>query len=250
MKYNFLLIVILNLFLLGCETSNIKTIKKIDLEFDDKYKNIGFALIYNDTLKDIKRLDNRSLDIYHNSLKRKSVVKITNPENGKFLIAQVKSNKVKFSKFYNSVLTKRIAEILELNLKEPYVEILLTSKESTYIAKKAKTFEEESTVADKAPIDGVQINDLNLKKENKKKTNDKVFLYSIKVADFYYRNTAELMIDRIKKETSLKNLRIIKISSTKFRVLIGPFNDIKSLKDSYEKMNFFNFENLEILKNV
>ena len=42
----------------------------------------------------------------------------------------------------------------------------------------------------------------------------------------------------------------LKISKTKFRVLIGPFDDIKSLRESFEKMNSFNFENLEILKNV
>ena len=58
------------------------------------------------------------------------------------------------------------------------------------------------------------------------------------------------MINRIKEETLLKNLSIMKISPTKFRVLIGPFNDIKSLRDSFEKMNLFNFENLEVLKNV
>ena len=85
------------------------------------------------------------------------------------------------------------------------------------------------------------------KKENKK---NKVFSYSIKVADFYYEETAKLMSDRIKDETSLKNINIIKLSLTNYRVLIGPFNDIKSLKEAFEKMNSFNFENLEILKNV
>ena len=58
------------------------------------------------------------------------------------------------------------------------------------------------------------------------------------------------MVQRIKEETKLKNLSIMKLSATKYRVLIGPFNDIKTLKDSFEKMNSFNFENLEILKNV
>ena len=58
------------------------------------------------------------------------------------------------------------------------------------------------------------------------------------------------MLKRIKSETNINNLTIIKLSSTKYRVLIGPFNDIKTLKDSFEKMNFFNFENLEIIKNV
>ena len=83
-----------------------------------------------------------------------------------------------------------------------------------------------------------------------KKVKYKAFSYSIKVADFYYKDTAKLMIDRITKETSLKNLALIKISPTKYRVLIGPFDDIKSLQESFDKMNLLNFENLEILKNV
>ena len=58
------------------------------------------------------------------------------------------------------------------------------------------------------------------------------------------------MIDRIKKETSIKNLVIIRLTQTKYRVLIGPFDDIKSLKNAFEKMKPFNFENLEILRNV
>ena len=80
--------------------------------------------------------------IYHKTLKKKSMVKITNPVNGISLIAEVKSNKIKFSNFYNAVLSSRIAKTLELDYEEPYVEIVLISKDSTYIAKKTKTFEE------------------------------------------------------------------------------------------------------------
>ena len=58
------------------------------------------------------------------------------------------------------------------------------------------------------------------------------------------------MISRIKNETNIKNSRIQQLSKTKFRVLIGPFNDIKSLKETYEKLSPMNFENLEILNNV
>ena len=58
------------------------------------------------------------------------------------------------------------------------------------------------------------------------------------------------MINKIKLETSLNNLTLIKLSETKYRVSIGPFNDIKSLKDSFEKMSSLNFENLEILRDV
>lgn len=58
------------------------------------------------------------------------------------------------------------------------------------------------------------------------------------------------MIDRIKSETTLNNIKLIELSKTNFRVLLGPYNDINSLKDSFEQMNLLNFENLEILKNV
>ena len=220
---NFRLILVIFVYLLlgGCEQAKINNSKKINIDFENKYKNIGFALIYNDNLQDIKKLDVRSLNIYHKSLKRKSLVKITNPENGNSLIAEVKSNRVKFSDFYNSILTPRIAETLELNSKEPYVEIVLISKDSTFVAKKAKTFDEERSVAQKAPIDGIQINDLNEKKVKKKKIKNKKFSYSIKIADFYYKDTAKTMVDRIKLETSIKKLKIIKLSLTKYRVLIG-----------------------------
>ena len=250
MNYKLILIIFFTFFIYGCELSSDNKNKKLSFEIENKYKNAGFALIYNDDLTDIKKIEARSLNIYHKTLKKKSMVKITNPENGISLIAEVKSNKVKFSNFYNSVLSSRIAEILVLDKSEPYVSIVLISKDSTFVAKKAKTFEEESKVAEKAPIDGIQINDLNLKKSKKKIIKNKVFSYSIKVADFYYKDTAKIMLARIKKEASIKNLKIIELSKTKYRLLIGPFNDIKSLKDTFENMNLFNFENLEILKNV
>ena len=133
----------------------------------------------------------------------------------------------------------------------PYIEIILVTKNSTFIAKKAKTFEEEKKVAKKAPIDGITINDLNTKKIKKEKVIKKdVFSYSIKVADFYYEDTAKMMVQRIKEEALLNNSKILHLSKTKFRVIIGPFNDIQALQESFEKMISLNFENLEIIKDV
>ena len=250
MKFRNIIILISFIFFIGCEQLKTNKSSKLDLKPEKKYKNVGFSLIYNDDLQ-IKKLDSRSLKIFHKNLKRKSFVKITNPLNDKSLIAEVMSNKVKFSNFYNSIISNRIAETLELNPDEPYIEITLISKQSTFIAKKAKTFEEEKEVAEKAPIDGIKINDLNNSSINKSKkfSNDR-FSYSIKVADFYYKKTANLMIDRIKTETSITNIKLIEITKTNYRVLLGPFNDIYSLKESFEKMNSLNFENLEIFENV
>ena len=248
MNYRIITIFFIFFFISSCDRS-IDTTKKINISTENRFKNSGFALIFNQDLDKIRKIEPRSHDIYHKFLKRKSIVKITNPKNGKYLIANVKSNKIKFSNFYNSVLSQRIAKELELNEEEPFVEILLLSKNSTYVAKKAKMFEAEKSVAEKAPVDGIKINDLNKKKTEKKKVKKKSFSYSLKVADFYHKKSAKLMINRIKNESSIKNLNIIKLSETKYRVLIGPFNDIKSLKNSFEKMSVFEFENLEVLNN-
>ena len=249
MNYKTVLIILVSIFLHGCDPKITKN-KEMSFIVNDRYSNSGFALIYNDDLKNIKKIENRSLNIYHKFLKKRSKVKITNPVNGNSLIAEVKSNKVKFSNFYNSILSPRIAEDLKLNIDEPYIEIILISNDSTFVAKKAKTFDEESKVAEKAPVDGIQINDLNTKKVNKKLKKNETFSYSIKVADFYYRDTALLMLGRIEEELSIKKISIIQLSKTKYRLLIGPFNDIKSLQKNFDKMNSLNFENLEVLKNA
>ena len=250
MIYRNIVILLSFILITGCEQYKSNQASKLNLKHEKKYSNIGFSLIYNNNLN-LKNLDNRSLQIFHKNLKSKSVVKITNPLNNKSLIAEVKSNKVIFSNFYNSVISTRIAETLGLSISEPYIKITLISKDSTFVAKKARTFEEEKEIAEKAPIDGIKISNLNDSPNNQdqKISNDK-FSYSIKVADFYYKKTADLMIDRIRKETFIKNIKLIELSKSNYRVLLGPFNDINSLKDSFEKMNSLYFENLEILKNV
>ena len=253
MNYKSILIVFF-IFLVGCEQNNLKK-NVINKEIMSKYKNSGFTLVYDPVLKKekkiSKKIDNKSLFIFHKNLKKNSFVKITNPINQKTVIAEVISNKVRFSDFYNSVITSRIADELSLNLNEPYIDLVLISQNSTFIAKKAKTFSEEKKVAEKAPVDGIQIDnlgDVNQLKNVAKK--DNIFSYSIKIADFYYKDSAKNMSDRIIDETNITNPVIKTISNTKYRVLLGPFNDIKKLEDSFNEIKSLDFENIEILKDV
>jgi cell division protein FtsN len=58
------------------------------------------------------------------------------------------------------------------------------------------------------------------------------------------------MSDRIINETNIKNPIIKTLSKTKYRVLLGPFNDIKKLEESFNEIKSLDFENLEILKDV
>ena len=99
MNYKILLIFFISIVLFGCD-QNINKTNKVDVNIKKKYSNTGFALIYDNNLEKIKVIDDRSLFIHHKFLKRKSSVKITNPKNGKSIIAEVKSNRQKFSDFY------------------------------------------------------------------------------------------------------------------------------------------------------
>ena len=249
-KFNILILIF---FFSACQQIETNK-KKINYSTYLKYSNTGFTLVYNDELKKnkkiSKKIDNRALVIFHKKIKKNSFVKITNPINDKSIIAKVISNSVQFSDLYNSVITTRIADELAINLNEPYVDLILISENSTFIAKKAKTFDEEKNVAEKAPVEGIAIDNLGVELNKQKKAKKQEFLYSIKIADFYYKDSAKNMILRIKKETNLKNPLIKKLSNTKYRVLLGPYNDIKKLEKSFDEIKSLEFDNLEILKDA
>ena len=247
---NFLFIGIL-LFLFNCSTETLITNKPNIISISG-YSNKGFALVYDQKLYDqkivTKQINERSLIIFQKRLKPNTQVKITNIINNKSLIGTVGKNSI-YPLFNNSVLSKRIADELELDINQPYVEILEVLQNSVFIAKKAIIYDEEKKVADKAPVNTISINDLNAVKKNKLETSSMKFLYNIKIADFYFNDTALMMVKRIKLETVIKNPKIKKISAKKYRLYLGPFNNINSLQKSYNDISILEFENIEIIRN-
>ena len=233
-------------------TTETKVQNKLKIIDSNNFRNKGFTLVYNETLYEkgviSKKLDPRSLMIFQKNLKIDTYVKITNIFNNKSLIVRV-GKKSDYPFFNNSVTSSRIAEELDLDINEPYVEILEIAKDSIFIAKKAKTFDEEKNVAIKAPVNKISINDLNEIKTKNKKTTSKKFSYKIIIANFYFEDTAKIMVQRIINETSIKNPKIKKISGEKYRVYLGPFSNIKSLQNSYNDVNILGFENIEIIRN-
>ena len=218
----------------------------------DSFISRGFTLVYKDSLKDdkiiSKKLDKRSLIIFQKNLKKGSSVKITNLLNNKSLIVKVGDNAV-YPDFFNSVISERIFIDLEIDNSEPYVKIYEVNQNSTFVAKKAKTFDEEKEVANKAPVDGIIIKDLN-KIENviENNLNKTKFSYIIKIADFYFKDTANMMKKRILDETNIVNVYITTISNNSFRVFLGPFKDLNSLENEFNNIKKLNFENLEFIK--
>ena len=71
------------------------------------------------------------------------------------------STRIKNLNFYNSIVSQRISDELDINYNQPYIEIKEIKNNSIFLAKKSKIFEEEKNVANKAPVDTISINDLN-----------------------------------------------------------------------------------------
>ena len=246
-----ILITVICLFLSNCTTPSLVN-KKINKTIINGYSNKGFALIYNDNLynKKIvnKKIDERSLIIFQKSLKDKTNVKITNILNNKSLIVTVGKNSL-YPSFNNSVISQRIADELELDINQPYVEVLEIVQNSIFVAQKAKMYEEEKSVAITAPVNDISISNLNTVNTSVKKDFNIKFSYTIKIVDFYFKDTALLMIERIKAESLIKKPKIKKISDKKYRVYLGPFNNINSLQKTYNDISILGFENIEIIKN-
>ena len=251
MFYKNIIFIVIFILLSNCTAGTlIKNKPKTNLF--NSYTNRGFALIYNEDFykKRIvsKKMNQRGFTIFQKNLKINTYVKITNILNNKSLIAKVG----KFSDypiFNNSVISIRIAKELDLDIDEPYVEIIEISENSMFVAKKAKTFDQEKNVAKKAPVKSIDISDLNTIKINDKKKFERKFSYEIKIADFFYDNTAKLMVNRIVNQTVVKNPKIKKINKEKYRVFLGPFNNINSLQKSYNDISILEFENIEIIRN-
>ena len=249
MKYNFFLILLIVL-ITSCASNNYKTVNVGPIF--EKFSNNGFALIYNDKLYNdkviSKKMDERDLIIFQRNLRKGTSVKITNPFNSKTIIAKV-GKKANYPSFNNSVVSIRISKELEIDINEPYIVIEEIRDNASFIAKKAKTFEEEKKVADKAPVDTISVNDLNDtdEKKIKKKINNE-FKYVIKIADFYYLNTAKQMVKRIKSELNIKKTDINKINENKFRVFTGPYLSLKALQKAYNSIETLGFENIELIK--
>ena len=251
MNYKNFLLVINFFFIINCTTTNFSTVKE-NTNLQNVFSNKGFTLIYNEDDYNngliSKKIDERSLDIFQKNLKIFTTVKITNMLNNKSLIAKVGKSS-NYPSFNNSVISIRIANELDLDIDEPYIQILEISENSMFVAKKAKTFDEEKNVAKKAPVENIDINDLNKINKNHNETIKEKFSYLIKIADFFYDNTAQLMVNRIINETEIRNPRVKKIDKEKYRVFLGPFNNINSLQKSYNDIGILKFENIEIIRN-
>jgi len=151
MNFNKIILLLVFLFKLSA-CADYKTTKAIQNDQKQFYSSSGFVLIYEDNLYDEKivnrKLDNEDLLVMHSILKRNTPVKIMNPNNSKVVETTI-YKKANYPKIFNMVISKKIASILELDINNPFVEIIEVKKNKTFIAKEGNIFEEEKNVIDK-----------------------------------------------------------------------------------------------------
>ena len=151
------------MFFLLISCADYKTTNQKNSKDKKFYNSSGFALIYDEILFDegiiSKKIINKSKFVMHYFLKKNTPLKIVNPQNSLFIETKVykKSN---YPKLFNILISKDIAETLELDPNNPYVEVFEVKKNKKFIAKEGNTHEEEKNVADKAPVDEISMNDL------------------------------------------------------------------------------------------
>ena len=237
-------LIILLIFLTSCAQNYSR------LDSSKNFTSKGFAYIYNekDFLDKIikKQLDNNSLQIAHNKLRPGSLIKIINIKTNDSIILK-NSKRFEYPEFYKIIITESVADELNLKMDLPLVEVIEVKKNKSFVAKKTKIFKEEEKIHSNAPVETVTINNIS-KKQQVKNKNRKDKLYII-IAEFYSKNSANLLKKRIIQELTnfnSKKLYIKSKESNKITLLSGPYKSINLMKNDYIQLKNFGFEELDI----
>tara|TARA_A100001015_G_scaffold103708_1_gene115137 strand:- start:494 stop:1228 length:735 start_codon:yes stop_codon:yes gene_type:complete len=240
MKFNLFILLIL---LVSCKpTTSTKYVKKT-------FYSKGFAYIYNE--KDYenkiinKKIKPNEIIISSNNIKKGTLLKISNPTNGKNIIAK-NTKKINYPDFYKILIVENIAEQLKLNKNFPYIEIEEIKKNKSFIAKKAEMHADEKQIPYKAPVEKVKISNLGKKTLNKSDVKPK---FVIILGNFYSLDSAKSLKKRIYNESLLlrnKKISIKKINNNNYEVFLGPYYTINIIKNDYIALKQINFEEIDV----
>ena len=239
---------VLFIFLLFSCSPNLTTFNQ-----NKNYSAKGLAYIYN--YYDFKnkiikgKLNNNLMQISHQNLKVGTLLKITNPKNKESIVLK-NIKRIRYPDFYKILITESVAQKINLDKELPIIEIFEIKKNKSFVAKKAKIYNEEKTIPSKAPVASVQISNIskNKAKINQKKTNQIYIL----IGSFYSAETANFLRQRIIKDVlsfDHKKIKIKKINDKETKLISGPYTSVNLLKNDYIKLIDFGFEELDIYTN-
>ena len=240
-------IIILFLLLISCSSNYTKLDKR------EPYYSKGFAYIMEE--EKLKEKSSKSANVnskqraFNKYLRPNTLMKIINPETKDYLILK-NSISGKYPDFYKVSISNSVANEINLYKKLPLIEIIEIKKNKSFVAKKAKIFNEEKKISTNAPVTSVKISNISKNKNIiKKKTESKIY---IQIASFYSKDSAIYSKERILSEIpnyDKNKLKIVQKSNRKINLFSGPYNSINSVKNDYNKLMNFGFEDLDITIN-
>ena len=219
----------------------------------ETYTSKGFAYIYNNNDFDQKiikgRMDNEIMQISHQNLKTGTLIKITNTKNNESIVLK-NVKRIRYPDFYKVLITKPVAEKLDLNLLLPIIEITEIKKNKSFVAKKAKIYNEEKKIPSKAPVGTVKISNISKNKiQNLTKKKEDIYIL---IGTFFSTDTAIFLKKRIivdVPDLDSKKIKIKKINNKETQVISGPYTTVNLVKNDYIKLKGFGFEELDIFIN-
>lgn len=213
----------------------------------------GFAYIYSEKDYELgiikKKLDSTIPQVAHSRIRQGGLIKIINTKTNQSIVLK-NNKKFEFSDFYKIVITKPVADKLNLSKDLPLVEIIEVKKNKSFVAKKTKIFTEEKKISSKAPVESVKIS--NISKNSNKSSENNNEKFNIIIAEFYSKKSAKLLKKRISHELASYNTKKLYINarkSNKITLLSGPYDSIEKMKEDYVLLKNFGFEELDISLN-
>lgn len=158
-----------------------------------------------------------------------SILKITNIENKNSKIIKTEE-KIKTKPSRVISLPPFIFKELQLNNDMPLVNMQKVRQNNSFIAKKTKTFKEESRVVDKVTLENVKIMSLEKKLISKKK------IY-LKFGPFYYKIYANNLYKLLNIKIKSKNLILKDYRTNNYVLSIGPIKNIEEYDEIYLKLS-------------
>jgi len=200
----------------------------------------------------------------HRSLGLASNVRVTNVENRRSMIVRV-NHRGAYSNTNIIELSDVVFNKLDLKDDGNLIKIRLISDNETFVLGEAKTYNAEKKILSSAPINGVSI--INIDSDNPTENlenieisiNDDVNLDGFKletdiinkniyihVATLLFRKNADVLLSNLSSIKKVGIVRLMVNGKNRFKVIIGPFEDLTELNRVLKIDTIQQYEDLSI----
>ena len=157
-----------------------------------------------------------------------TLVRVVNHQNNKSIVIRTSAQSPKLSSRI-IFIPKKIYKKINLNEDLPFVRVISLRENKKFIAKKAKTYEEEKRVKGKINFNKVEIVNLNDNSDNEKK------IY-INYGPFYFQTYADGLYKIL--TLNLKNTKILfkDYKPKKHIISIGPIRNLKEYDELHKNL--------------